>query len=308
VSGARLHLQVAAEVQRRGLWSPGDRVAVAVSGGRDSVCLLELLARTRGLHGASLVVSTIDHGTRPDSGEDVALVKALARRLGLACHVSRMALGPGASEATCRAARRAVWESLPVERVALGHHQRDQAETALLGMMRGGGTLGRAGMAWRSGRYVRPLLDTSPARLEAWAQAHGAQWREDPSNRSPQHLRNRVRHEVLPLLEELRPGAVEALARGAGHAAADAVFLEALVEANDPWDGSGWPRAWIVESAPILVRRALLLRLPGARSSHLDAVLDAARRGSGRVAVSEMVELVVDAARVRIVETAASRH
>lgn len=305
MSASRLHQQVAHEVVVRRLWAPGDRVAVAVSGGRDSVCLLDLLVRSSGQHGGELIVSTIAHGMRPDAEEDVALVQALARRYGLPCVVHRAALGPGASEAEGRHVRRAAWEALDVARIALAHHQTDQAETALLGLLRGGGTLGQAGMAWQSGRLVRPLLGVSAEALAAWARSRGCIWREDSSNSSPRFLRNRVRRELLPLLEAMRQGAVPAIARGAGHAAEDAAYLDALAEACEPWNGEGWPSRWVAEGPAPLVRRRLLARV-AVSSGQVDAIVEAARRGGGRVAVSELVAVVVDAGVVRIVESTSS--
>lgn len=297
-----LHLAVAQAVVERGLWAAGERVAVAVSGGRDSVVLLDLLHRTRGVHGAELSVATFDHGTRAEGGEDAAWVQARGQDLGLVVHRGAATLGPHASEAACRQARYAFLDALDVDAVALAHHARDQAETALLGLLRGGGTRALAGMAWRRGRYVRPLLDTGADEVAAWAVHAGLAWREDPSNASPRFLRNRVRHELLPLIEDLRPGAVDALARGAGHAAADVELLERLAGAAVERAGEGWSRAWLAQGPAPLTRRALQAELPDASSRHLDAILAAARRGRGMVRVSRRVTVVVDADAVRIVE------
>src|SRR5690606_25781808 len=140
---------------------------------------------------------------------------------GLPCAVVRLGLGPGASEAVCRDARYAALDDVDADVVALAHHRDDQAETALLGLLRGGGTRAIGGMAWRRGRYVRPLLDVGRDEVRAWAASRGLAWRDDPTNARPDFLRNRVRHELIPLLEALRAGSVTALARGAGHAAED---------------------------------------------------------------------------------------
>jgi tRNA(Ile)-lysidine synthase len=297
-----LKVRVAEQVARHRLWAPGARVAVAVSGGRDSVCLLDLLAETAGLHRGALSVVTVDHGTRRESGEDAAFVLQLAAERGLpaVCHTA--SLGPGASEDDARRLRRAVFDALDVDVVALGHHLRDQVETALLGWMRGSGTRGHAGMAWRAGRYVRPLLEVEPAELAAWAEARGLTWREDPTNTDPRFLRNRVRHELLPLLESLRPGAVAAMGRGAALAAADDALLEALSVEAEPARGEGWPTTFVADGPEPLVRRVLLRAWPEATAGQIDAVLRAARRGSGVVGLSRCVCVVVDARVVRTVE------
>lgn len=288
-----LRLYVAHGVVARRLWAPGQRVAVAVSGGLDSVVLLDLLVRTAGVHGGVLSVVTVDHGTRPDSGDDAAFVVDLAGSLGLACVRVDAALGAEASEADARSARLAAFDGLDVDRVALAHHRDDQAETVLLGLLRGGGTRAVAGMAWQRGRLVRPLLDVSRDQLRAYATDRRLTWREDPTNASPRFLRNRIRHELLPWIEAARPGAGAALARGAGHAAEDDALLEALSVAEERHHDGGLSAAWVADGPAPLVRRALLRRLPTLTSALIDAIVEAARRGQGAVRVSEDVEVRV---------------
>ncbi|MCB9681564.1 MAG: tRNA lysidine(34) synthetase TilS [Alphaproteobacteria bacterium] len=293
-----LHHVVAQAVVDRGLWSPGQRVAVAVSGGVDSVALLHLLHRTAGIHRGVLGVITVDHGTRHDSAVDADLVVAQCAALDLPVQRVRLHLGAGAPEAACRDARYAVFADLDVDRVALAHHRDDQAETALLGLLRGGGTRALAGMAWRRGRVVRPLLGVGRDALHQWACSEGLVWRTDPGNLGADHLRSRVRHELLPLIEALRPGSAAALARGAGHAAADDALLTGLAEEAA---GTGpLTTAWVASAPEPLVRRALLVRAPDATSAHLDAILGAARRGRGQVFLSPCVSVVVDADEVRM--------
>jgi tRNA(Ile)-lysidine synthase len=286
---------VARAVSAHRLWEAGARVAVAVSGGRDSVVLLDLLLASRGLHGGELSVVTVDHGTRSGSDEDAAFVEALAASCGLSCVRFDRSLGAQASEQACRDARYASFETLDVDVIALAHHARDQVETALLGWMRGSGTLGMAGMAHKRGRYVRPLLELQPSALAAWAETRGLAWREDPSNQSDRFARNRIRHEVLPLLEAIRPGAVRAMARGVAHAAEDARHLDALAVGAAPW-----PTSEVAWGPPAIVRRQLARGLPGARSTHLDAIVAAARRGRGIVELSPSVHVMVDDVWVRI--------
>jgi tRNA(Ile)-lysidine synthase len=297
-----LHLTVAEAIVARRLWAPGEAVVVAVSGGMDSVGLLELLVASRGVHRGALSVRTIDHGQRSRSADDAAFVAELAARHGLPCEVARLALPPGASEAAMRRARYAALEAGAVDVVALAHHREDQAETALLGWLRGSGTRGMAGMAWRVGRRVRPLLATPRADVRAWLVARGVGWREDPSNDDPRFLRNRVRRELLPLAEALRRGAVEGLARGAGLAAEDDALLETLSAAAEQRDGPWLRAAWVADGPSPLVRRALLRDWPEATAAQLDALVVAARRGGGAVTLSRGVMVLVDGHGVRTVE------
>lgn len=211
---ARLRFAVLEAVRRHALWSPGQRVAVAVSGGRDSVALLDLLLATRGAHGGALEVVTVDHRSRSGSGDDAAFVWGLARSLGLP--VSRFDLPPGPrTEAAWREARYRALESVGADVIALAHHADDLAETVLMQLVRGVGPGAFRPMAWRRGRRVRPLLGVSRSAIAAYAASRRLTWREDPTNADPRYLRARIRAEVMPLLEALRPGAAAGIARAA---------------------------------------------------------------------------------------------
>jgi tRNA(Ile)-lysidine synthase len=267
-------------VRDHGLWQPGQHVAVAVSGGLDSVVLLDVLLATRAWHEGELSVVTVDHGMRPGSAEDAVFVADLAREGGLRFRSIALALGPDASEDTARTARFAAFDGVPSDVVALAHHRDDQAETVLLHLLRGTGPAGLSGMAVRRGRFVRPLLGEPRDALLAYARHRGLTWREDPSNADPRYLRNRVRHEVLPLLEEVRPGAREALARAARAVAADAEIVEAQLPDEV---GPPWPVSWVGTGPAALVRRALLAALPALTATQLDDIVASARRGSGTI-------------------------
>jgi len=272
-STGRLRHRIGEVIAVHHLWEAGDRVAVAVSGGLDSVSLLDLLLTTRDWHGGVMSVVTVDHGTRPGSTTDADFVEALAADAGLPCTRANPAV-VSSSEEALREARYGIFESLEVEAIALGHHRDDQAETLLTQLLRGAGSRGLGGMRWRRGRYVRPLLDISRAEILQWARHRGLAWREDPTNANPRYLRNRIRSEVLPLLEEIRPGAGTSLARSASNLAADDAYLAQLGERGPPW-----PLDWIRDTPPALVRRALAARLGSA--GLVEAALKIAARGSG---------------------------
>jgi tRNA(Ile)-lysidine synthase len=203
----RLRHRVGEGIRRDGLWAAGDRVTVAVSGGLDAMVLLDVLRETERWHRGRVEAVTVDHGLRPESSADAAFVWDWCRARGVP--VRWVALGLGrASEAAARAARYSAYgEGV----VAIGHHRDDLAETVILALLRGTGH--GPPMRPRNGRFVRPLLGTPRADLRRWAEWRGLAWREDPTNRDPARLRNRIRHEVLPLLESVRPGAGAAIAR-----------------------------------------------------------------------------------------------
>jgi tRNA(Ile)-lysidine synthase len=222
-----------------GVPTAGDGVAVAVSGGADSLALLHALRALAGPRGWRLAVVTVDHGLRPGSAADAAFVADHAKALGLPAQVRT--LGPAdldphrqaGPEGAARAARYgALWpaaDELGCRWLATGHTLDDQAETVLLQLLRGAGPDGLAGMAVRGGRLLRPLLGARRAETRACCAAIGLEWREDPTNAGDGPLRNRVRQRLLPLLEELRPGATRALARTAALAADERDWLDQLV-------------------------------------------------------------------------------
>jgi tRNA(Ile)-lysidine synthase len=222
-----------------GVPEPGDGVAVAVSGGADSLALLHALRTLAGPRRWRLAVVTVDHGMRPGSAADAAFVADHAKALGLPARVCTLIPGdlarhrPAGPEGAARAARyEALWpaaDELGCPWLATGHTLDDQAETVLLQLLRGAGPDGLAAMAVRTGRLLRPLLGVRRAETRACCAAAGLAWREDPTNAGDGPLRNRVRHHLLPLLEELRPGATQALARTAALAADERDWLDPLV-------------------------------------------------------------------------------
>jgi tRNA(Ile)-lysidine synthase len=222
-----------------GVPAPGAGVAVAVSGGADSLALLHALRVLAGPRRWRLAVVTVDHGMRPGSAADAAFAADHAKALGLPARVCTLTPGDLARhraagpEGAARAARyQALWpaaDELGCPWLATGHTLDDQAETVLLQLLRGAGPDGLAAMAVRAGRLLRPLLGVRRAETRACCAAAGLAWREDPTNVGDGPLRNRVRHHLLPLLEELRPGATQALARTAALAADERDWLDPLV-------------------------------------------------------------------------------
>lgn len=176
---------------------PGKYV-VAVSGGVDSVVLLDMLRKLRDV---KLIVAHYDHGIRDDSSEDRRFVQQLAREYGLPFAFAEGKLGPGASE---EQARRARYEFLHHVRAAAGaraivmaHHQDDAIETAIINLLRGTGRRGLSALRERD-TVTRPLLHATKRQLRAYALAKKLEWREDSTNKDLAYLRNYVRHKLLP--------------------------------------------------------------------------------------------------------------
>ena len=204
-----------------------NRVVVACSGGADSLFLLYLLWSVREALGLELSVLTCDHGLRPESVTEAHEVRQRAWTLGLPCQLHELDVPrnqhPNESvEMAARRLRRKAYaetaEAFHADFVALGHHLDDQAETVLLKLTRGTGPRGAGGMDWvtplnDSVSLVRPLLSTSRATIEAQVHAWGLDPVHDPSNAEHEYLRNRIRHEVLPLMRDrINPGTVKHLA------------------------------------------------------------------------------------------------
>ena len=293
-------------VREQALWQPGQLVTVGVSGGLDSVVLLDVLGRTVGLHGGQLEVHTVDHGTRPDSADDAAFVMELAQQYGLPARCHTLALGASASEAVCREGRRRVLSDSGADVIALAHHADDHAETFLLRALRGTGPRGLSGLRARVGRWVRPLLALRRGELEAYARSESLQWRHDASNDDRRFARNRLRHEVLPLLEELRPGAVGALASTARLVGEESDWIEALA---DHWGaGEPWPCSFLATAPVPIVRRAVLKREPNLTNVHIDALVALAQRGSGRIQLPGGRLAIADAGRVYTSADLTSSH
>lgn len=182
----------------------GERVVLAVSGGRDSMVLLDAAARFA--PAAIAIVATFDHRTGPASSVASSAVRARARELGVRVTSARARIA-GRSEAELRSAR---WDFLRAmsrrhhARVATAHTRDDQLETVLMRTMRGAGARGLACLCAPS-PMVRPLLGVTSTDVAAYAAMHHVRWVEDPSNASRMFLRNRVRHDLLPALLAVRP-------------------------------------------------------------------------------------------------------
>ena len=238
-----------ADLRRHSLLPEDGRVVVAVSGGTDSVVLLDLFHRVAVRDGLHLVVAHANHQLRGDASDhDETFVLRLAARLGHPAVSGRldvraeMARARTSVEMSARKLRHAFLVRTAVEQrasvIALAHHADDQAELFLLRLLRGAGGEGLGGMAWNSPSsadpsrtLVRPLLGLSKADLVAHLKAKRLESREDSSNKDRDILRNRVRHELLPMLEQdFTPAIRDVLCRAAEVVGTEAGFVKQAAE------------------------------------------------------------------------------
>lgn len=224
------------------LFVSGDTVVVAVSGGADSVALLDILACLTEFS-LNLVVAHLNHSLRgAESDGDETFVRELAARYGLPCEVARADVKELSRrdrlslEEAGRMARYAFLDEVAARRragvIALGHHADDQSETVLMRLLRGAGTTGLAGIAPKAGgRLVRPLLGVTRSEIEAYLRSRGICYRDDSTNADTNFLRNRVRHELLPYLATFNPSVRDRLVATAEALAADEELLEQVTDA-----------------------------------------------------------------------------
>ncbi|MDQ3224714.1 MAG: tRNA lysidine(34) synthetase TilS [Gemmatimonadota bacterium] len=254
---------------------PPGRALVAVSGGPDSVALLDLLVQSRDAHGFDLVVAHVDHGIHPESGRVAEQVRELAQSYGLEAEIGRLELGPEAGETAARAARYAWLEGARLKAGAgvifTAHHADDQVETVLMRVLAGSGPAGLAGMASVRGEVVRPLLAFPRADLLRHLTETGLQSWDDPANSDPRHMRSWLRTQLLPMLRRRLPDVDSKIQRissqaGRNRAAWDSV-LDALPNLDFAADSEG-----ISVAAPTL---------GGYDSSLAQAVILAAARRAG---------------------------
>lgn len=264
----------------------GSAVLVAASGGADSTALAVVCAGVARRGGWRVALATVDHGLRTESGTDAAFVQALGAWMDLPVHHARVELARGAAlAARAREARyRALAEALrKAGAVALltAHHAQDQLETVLMRLVRGAGAAAAGGMPARrslpeGGVLLRPVLERSREELRGLLQDCGVPWREDPSNADRARVRGRLRHEVLPVLESLRPGAAVRAARSArrvrGAAAALARRSALLLQGDGPWSRNQLRKAGS-EALALALRGAE----PGAKESTLERMVQAVR-------------------------------
>lgn len=254
------------------------RALVAVSGGLDSVVLLDLLLLTRERHGLEIVVAHVDHGIHPDSATVAGEVEARARQAGVEIVVGHLGLGPTAGETRARAARyrwlREQRREVGAQWILTAHQADDQRETVLMRFLRGSAPAGLAGMRAREREIVRPLLSLSRETLLRHARRRGLTWWTDPANADPRHLRSWIRTVLLPEIVRRLPDLSMRLADVRRHARNDRLSWDAALSV---WPGLDFQSAR--EASAASVSWETLSRLPGGLARALAEALVRAARG-----------------------------
>lgn len=305
MASSRKHERLIDHVAARltGQVRPGQHLALALSGGVDSVVLFDILRQLRSPLKFSLSALHVNHQISPHAPDWGRFCAGLCARHAVAYAEEAVVLERGGGdslEALARAARYRAFAGLNTDFVVLAQHRDDQAETVLLQLLRGAGVKGLSAMpgvrALGESRHVlRPLLDVPRAQILAWAGEHDLAWVEDESNQDVRYDRNFLRHEVLPLLARRFPACAHTLARAGGHFAETAELLDQLA-VLDACDGICENRLRVDVLAPLSAARARnLLRhfldrqgIPMPSAARLDDVLHqvSAARPDARVHIA----------------------
>jgi len=284
-------------IARHHMLPSGSRVGAAVSGGADSVFLLHALRTLAPALQLQLSVIHVEHGIRGQASiEDAAFVQDLARAFGLPFY-SLAADVPAIDDNQEQAARRIRQQFFAglitdgtLDRVATGHTRNDQAETVLFRILRGSGLAGIAGILPVTDEgIVRPLLEIDRVEIEAWLRESGILWREDATNQDRAYARNKLRHEILPVLRaSFNRQLDEALAKMAEVACSEEAWWESFMPARDSAAVQFVRTEAITGSHPALARRLIRHALRAAKGDllqigfqHVERVLEMARSNEG---------------------------
>jgi tRNA(Ile)-lysidine synthase len=294
-------------VREGGLLAADTPVVAMLSGGRDSVCLLDLAARLLGP--AAVTAVHVNYGLRDDSDADEQHCAALCSRLGLALELERPRRpeGPGNLQSWARDTRYAAAARLAFGQgaaIATGHTADDQVETILYRLASSPSRRALLGMRRRDGSLVRPLLGCTREQTTSYCEERGLEWRDDPSNAKGDYARNRVRHGLAAALAEVHPAAARNVLRTAELLRDEAEVLDSLVDAELGANGSerGTIELNRLSELPPALRRLVVQRLadraagrpvPGA-ANHADEVAALRRTGTARLDLGGGVRAVVE--------------
>ena len=296
-------------VREGGLLAAETPLVAMLSGGRDSVCLLDLAVRLLGP--AAVTAIHVNYGLRDDSDADEEHCAALCSRLGVELEVERPRRpeGPGNLQSWARDTRYAAAAALALAfgqgaLIATGHTADDQVETILYRLASSPSRRALLGMKRRDGSLVRPLLDFTREQTTAYCEERGLRWRDDPTNAGEAYARNRVRHRLAPALAEIHPAAARNVLRTAELLRDEAEVLDALIDAELAGNGSGPATIELQRLAglPPALRRLVVQRLadraaarpvPGA-ANRADEVAALRRTGTAMLDLGGGVRAVVE--------------
>jgi tRNA(Ile)-lysidine synthetase-like protein len=240
-----------------------DQVLVAVSGGLDSTVLAFLMAKAQRVLGVKVFLSHVDHGVRREmSRREASWIKVLASRLNLPIHCLSVEnkSNQKMSQETLRDKRRGLLtdlaEKIETQKIITAHHADDNAETFLMRSMSGTGPSGLRGMVPVEGVWLKPLLWMSREDLKEYARQNSLAWVEDPSNETGKYFRNRVRNELFPLLEDIRPSSKKNVSVLAKRLSEEEYELEAWLSKHFPKNKFVVSKAWL-DNWPVSLKRRI---------------------------------------------------
>jgi tRNA(Ile)-lysidine synthase len=312
--------RVLAEVRAGGLLPAGSPVVVLLSGGRDSVCMLDVAVRALDAGEEGVSALHVNYGLRDDAGEDERHCVALCERLGVSLAIERPLRpeGSGNLQAWARDVRYAAAARLALAhggRIATGHTADDQVETILYRLASSPSRRALLGMRAHDGRLVRPLLACTRAQTTAYCEDRGLHWRDDATNAGPRYARNRVRNGLVPALAAIHPAAAANVLRTAELLRDEAEVLDALVSAQ--LDGAEGARPTIplerLAALPSALRRLVVQRLADGAAGrpvagaarHADEVAALRRTGTAMLDLGGHVRAVAERGTLRAERTEA---
>jgi tRNA(Ile)-lysidine synthase len=265
-------------------------VIVLLSGGRDSVCLLDLAVR----HAGPVTALHVNYGLRPEADEDEAFCRELCAQLRVPLSVHRAGAPEGNVQAWARRVRydAAREMSSPPTLIAVGHTATDQVETVLYRLAASPGRRALLGMREHEGRIIRPLLGATREETAAYCRERGLAWREDPTNDSPAYARNRVRNELLPALRSLHPAAEANVLRTLAILRDEAAVLDELVVPEPDLDR-------LAALPPALARLVLVEMAAAPIGYRLDEILALTRSGTATLDLGGGLRAVAEYGRLR---------
>jgi tRNA(Ile)-lysidine synthase len=294
-------------VRDGGLLAAGTPAVAMLSGGRDSVCLLDLAVRLLGCE--EITALHVNYGLRDDSDADEAHCAELCSRLEVELEIERPRRpeGPGNLQSWARDTRYAAAAQLALSQggvIATGHTADDQVETILYRLASSPSRRALLGMRRRDGSLVRPLLGFTRAQTTAYCEERGLRWRDDPTNAEGGYARNRVRHGLAAALAEVHPAAARNVLRTAELLRDEAEVLDSLVDAELGANGSerGTIELGRLAELPPALRRLVVQRLadraagrpvPGA-ANHANEVAALRRTGTAMLDLGGGVRAVVE--------------
>lgn len=282
----------------------GGVVLCAVSGGRDSMCLLHYLHSIAPDCGFTVAAGHFNHQMRPEADSDENFVRTFCAERNIPFYTAAAPVYERAEEwnlsveETGRRLRYAFLEStgsqIGASRIATAHHALDNAETVLLNLLRGTGSEGLGGIPPVRGKFIRPLLQTSRQEIENYCAEYSIAFVEDSTNRDTHYARNRLRLELWPQLETINSNLAAALGRTASIVRAENDYLDSLAQERLPAEGTVVSLA-VLRAAPEVLRRRMLRlmlhRLPTGKkdvsAAHIAAMLDLVEKGRGTLALPD---------------------